>query len=138
MVVVSPVIIIGIVNTTAIESENITLSCQTTYSINTTVTWKVNGNDVDIFNVSKYRIMKRVISETIVESNLMIINVTLSDVGMYTCVAENKAGNDISNGVLRVNGKYCGFCVYVFMCLCLIIIISCLSICTCIQGLMIT
>ena len=102
----SPVIISGIVNTTAIKSENITLSCQTTYSINTIVTWKVNGNDVDIFNVSKYRIMKRVISETIVESNLMIISVTLSDVGIYACVAENKAGNDTSNGVLRINGKY--------------------------------
>ena len=129
----SPVIIIGIVNTTAIESENVTLRCQTTYSINTTVTWKVNGNDVDISNVSKYRIMKRVISENIVESNLTIVSVTLSDVGMYACVAENEAGNDTSNGVLRVNGKYCDICVFISICL---IISYLLEFCyTCVQGL---
>jgi len=101
---VSPIIFIGIINTTAIKEENVTFRCQTTYSINTTVTWKFNDSDVDISNVSKYEVINTVISGTIFESNLMIINVTLLDVGMYTCVAVNEAGNDISDGFLSVNG----------------------------------
>ena len=101
---VSPIIFIGIVNTTTTEAENVIFRCQSSYSVNTTVTWKFNGSDIDISNVSKYRIMKTLISETVVESILMIMSAALSDVGMYTCVALNEAGNHTSSGVLRVYG----------------------------------
>ena len=48
--------------------------------------------------------MRTIISETVVESSLVVMGIALSDVGMYTCAAENEAGNDTSNGVLRVQG----------------------------------
>ena len=112
LILVSPIIFVGIINTTAIKEENVTFRCLTSYSINTTVTWKFNDSDVDISNVSKYVIINTVISGTIFESNFIIINVTLLDVGMYTCVSLNEAGNDTSDGFLRVNGQFYNIYVY--------------------------
>ena len=68
------------------------------------VTWTFNGVNIDISDISKYRVLRAVISETVVESSLVIMGVALFDVGMYTCIAENEAGNDTSNSVLRVQG----------------------------------
>jgi len=103
MTVVSPVISIGVVNTAAVEEENVKFKCQATYSIDTNITWKFNGDDIDISDVNKYRIMK-MINATVIESTLEVMSVTLSNVGIYTCVAENEAGNDTSSGVLIVHG----------------------------------
>ena len=100
----SPVILVELVNTTAIEGNNVIFKCQTTYSVDTTVTWKYNGSDIDVSNISKYRVVETVISENIYESSLVVMSVTLSDVGLYTCLSENEAGNDTSNGVIRVQG----------------------------------
>ena len=100
----SPVILVELVNTTAIEGDNVTFKCQTTYSVDTTVTWKYNGSDIDVSNISKYRVMETVITENIYESSLVVMSVTLSDIGLYTCLSENEAGNDTSNGVISVQG----------------------------------
>lgn len=89
---------------TAVMGESVTFICRTTYSVNTDITWKFNGKDVNISDTSKYKIIKITTTETVIESNLVIMSVALSDVGIYNCVAENEAGNDTSNGVLRVNG----------------------------------
>ena len=101
---VSPVILVELVNTTAIEGDNVTFKCQTTYSIDTTFTWEYNDSDIDVSNISKYTVMETVISENIYESSLVVMSVTLSDVGVYNCLSENEAGNDTSNGGLRVQG----------------------------------
>ena len=100
----SPVILVGLVNTTAIKGENVTFKCQTTYSVNTIVTWKFNDSDIDVANINKYRVIETLISETTYESSLVVMSIALSDVGMYTCLAENEAGNDTTNGILRVKG----------------------------------
>ena len=100
----SPVILIGLVNTTAVKEENVTFKCQTTYSVNTTVTWKLNDNDIDVSNMNKYRVIETLISETVYESSLVVMSIALSDVGVFTCLAENEAGNDTTNGILRVKG----------------------------------
>lgn len=100
----SPVILVGLVNTTAIKEDNVTFKCQTTNSVNTTVTWKFNGSDIDVSNIDKYRVIETVISETIYESSLVVMSIALSDVGVYTCLTENEAGNDTNNGILRVKG----------------------------------
>ena len=39
-------------------------------------------------------------------SSLTINDALSSDVGTYTCHAENTIGNDESSGVLTVNGKF--------------------------------
>ena len=45
-----------------------------------------------------------VLNKFLIESNLSITDVELSDVGTYTCEAENIIGKDQSSGVLAVNG----------------------------------
>ena len=45
------------------------------------------------------------LNETIIESTLSIINVESSDVGAYTCEAENIIGTDQSSAILSVNGE---------------------------------
>ena len=45
------------------------------------------------------------LNESIIESTLVIINAESSDVGTYTCEAENIIGIDQSSGILTVNGK---------------------------------
>ena len=45
------------------------------------------------------------LNESIIESTLVIINAESSDVGTYTCEAENIIGIDRSSGILTVNGK---------------------------------
>ena len=102
--IVSPVILVELINTTAIKGENVTFKCQTTHSVNTTVTWKFNSSDIDVSNISKYRVIETLISETVYESSLVVMGVTLFDVGVFTCLAENEAGNDTTNGTLRVKG----------------------------------
>ena len=51
------------------------------------------------------------LNESIIKSTLSIINAESSDVGAYTCEAENTFGTDQSSGVLTVNGKY--VCIHV-------------------------
>ena len=44
------------------------------------------------------------LNESIIESTLNIINTQSSDVGAYTCEAENIIGSELTSGVLTVNG----------------------------------
>ena len=44
-------------------------------------------------------------NENVVVSSLTITNAQSSDVGTYTCHAENIIGSDRSSGVLTVNGN---------------------------------
>ena len=57
-------------------------------------------------NASKYNV-SNTLRETTVTSLLTISNANSSDVGTYTCQAENFIGIDQSSGVLTVNGKHC-------------------------------
>ena len=45
------------------------------------------------------------LNESIIESTLVLINAESSDVGTYTCEAENIIGTDRSSGILSVNGE---------------------------------
>ena len=47
-----------------------------------------------------------------VVSSLTITNAQSSDVGTYTCHAENIIGSDRSFGILTINGKYVNY-VYI-------------------------
>ena len=46
------------------------------------------------------------LNESVIKSTLSISNTESSDVGKYTCVANNTISIDSSSGVLTVNGKY--------------------------------
>ena len=75
------------------------------------VKWYFNGDMINLSNNSKYNISLMALNESVIESTLNIINVKSSDVGSYTCEAENIIGKDQSSGVLTVNGK-CIVCIH--------------------------
>jgi len=79
------------------------LECQSTSTVDTSVSWRFNGNEV-LLGDNKYRINRIPIDTTITQEILVIFNVTLSDVGVYTCEATNEAGSSISDGTLTVLG----------------------------------
>ena len=60
---------------------------------------------INLSNSSKYNSSSIALNETIIESTLFIINAELSDVGSYTCEAENIIGTDQSSAVLTVNSE---------------------------------
>ena len=60
----------------------------------------INVSDASEYNTSS------LVNGTVVMSSLTIVNTQSSDVGRYTCYAENIFGIDISSGILTVNGKY--------------------------------
>ena len=59
---------------------------------------------INLSNASNYNISHS-LNETVVESLLSVVNVRSSDVGTYTCHAENFIGIDRRSGILTVNGK---------------------------------
>ena len=67
--------------------------------------WYLNGVMVDLSDNSKYSTLSIPLVETTV-SFLVIIHVQSSDVGTYTCEAQNIIGSDRSFGILTVNGMY--------------------------------
>ena len=68
---------------------------------------------VNLSDSSKYINSSKQLNESIIESSLSIINAQSSDVGTYTCEAENIIGSDQSYGILTVNGMYA--CMYMYL-----------------------
>jgi len=58
---------------------------------------------INVSDTSKYNVSSSV-NGTVVMSSLTIKNTQSSDVGTYTCQAENFIGFHISSGILTVNG----------------------------------
>ena len=104
-IAVSPTIIPSMMNQTVIEQNSAIFTCevQTTTLSNTSISWKVNGSTLDMFNV-KYALTEQLLNSTLIQSTLKILNVTLFDAGVYSCCAENLAGSDVANGILFVHG----------------------------------
>ena len=69
------------------------------------ISWYFNDVTLFVLNSSKYQISNS-INGTMIESFLTIMSVQSSDVGKYTCHAENIVGMDQSSGILTVNGKW--------------------------------
>ena len=89
------------------ENNTVTFSCQATGQPVPTISWYFNDVMVNVSDTSKYNISSSV-NETVVKSFLTITNAQSSDVGTYTCHAENIIGIDRSSGILTVNGKDIG------------------------------
>ena len=86
------------------ETNPATLNCQAIGEPVPSISWYFKGVMINVSNTSKYKISntKR---DTTITSLLTISNVQSSDVGNYTCQAENKIGTDQSSGILTVNSK---------------------------------
>ena len=88
------------------ETNPIIFSCQATGEPVPSISWYFKGVMINLSNANKYNV-SNTLCETTVTSLLTINNVQSSDVGTYTCQAENIIGIDQSSGILTVNGKHC-------------------------------
>ena len=87
------------------ETLPITFTCQAVGEPVPNISWHFNSAVINASDASKYNISNSN-NGIVVKSFLIIMNVQSSDVGTYTCYAENIIGSDRSSGVLTVNGKY--------------------------------
>ena len=77
------------------------------------ITWLFNNVTVnENTNMNKYNITQTQssIETSTVINTLRILNVQSSDVGTYTCKANNLISSDLSSGILTVNGEF--WCSY--------------------------
>ena len=97
------------------ETKPVTLSCQATGEPVPSISWYFNNiltNTSNIMintsNTNKYNISDS-INENVITSLLTIVSAQSSDVGTYTCYAENIIGNDQNTRILTVNDKKISF-----------------------------
>ena len=101
--VVQAEVISGVSDLLENETNPIIFSCQAIGQPVPSISWYFKGV---MINGSKYNV-SNTLNETTVTSSLTISNANSSDVGTYTCQAENIIGIDQSSGILTVNGKHC-------------------------------
>ena len=83
----------------------ITFTCQATGEPLPNITWYFNNTEL-VFPHAKYEMNLTVVNSTTVSSSLTVHDVVSYDVGLYTCLASNSAGNANISGVLTMNGKH--------------------------------
>ena len=91
----------------------VTFSCQATGEPVPNITWYFNSIMINTSNTSKYN-KSSSINGNAITSVFIIMDIKLSDVGNYTCYAENMFGVDRDVGVLVVNGKQKYFIISIF------------------------
>ena len=96
--------IIELMDQTQTEGDIASFTCQADGEPLPTISWYFNGAPLDESNTAKYMITERRISTSNADI-LNIMNVQSSDVGTYTCNANNVVSSDTSPGVLTVNGE---------------------------------
>ena len=85
------------------ETNSVTFSCQAIGEPVPAISWYFNGIMINISDAHKYT-ASNLLNRTVVTNLFTIIHVQSSDVGTYTCFAENIIGSDQSSGILTVNG----------------------------------
>ena len=88
------------------ETNPIIFGCQATGEPVPSTSWYFKGVMINVSDSSSKYNISNSLHETVVTSSLTISNVQSSDVGTYTCRAENIIGIDQSSGILTVNGKF--------------------------------
>ena len=81
-----------------------TFNCQAIGQPLPNITWQFNDIMINVSDATKYNV-SNTLNETVVMNSFTIINTQTSDVGTYTCFAENIIGSDRRSAVLTVNGK---------------------------------
>ena len=83
-----------------------TFTCEATGEPVPNISWYFNDSTLLVSDANKYSISNS-LNDTVIKSLLTIVSAQSSDVGKYTCSAENIIGTDRSSGILTVNGKFC-------------------------------
>ena len=99
---VPPEIITDVTDEMESGKNPVTFTCRATGAPLPSLSWYYNGNKINPSEAFEISISAS--GETVVESSLTIINPQSSDVGTYTCQAENNIGSAESSGMLT-NGK---------------------------------
>ena len=86
------------------ETNAVAFNCQAIGEPVPNISWYFNGIMINISDTTKYN-FSTLMNGTLITSLLNIMNTQSSDVGRYTCVAENIIGSDQSSGILTINGK---------------------------------
>ena len=95
---VNPEITSEIRDLSDVEIDKANFSCQAVGEPLPDITWYLNGVMINVSdNIDKYTTVSRSLNITTIENTLTVYNVTSSDVGVYSCIATNIAGSDISN-----------------------------------------
>ena len=93
------------INQTVNEEETALIACVAASQLIPNIIWYFNGAPVDKAGTAKYMISEILLNPITKSSTLAIMNLTLSDMGTYTCNAVNQVSSDSSSGVLTVNRK---------------------------------
>ena len=101
--VISPEVINQMVN----EGDTALVTCLASGKPIPNISWYFNDAPVEKANTMKYMISEMFLNPITKNSTLAIMNLTLSDMGTYTCSAVNQVSSDSSPGVLTVNRKCC-------------------------------
>ena len=113
---VAPEIILQLTDLLENETNPTHFMCQATGVPVPYINWYFNAVIINLSNNSKYNSSSMALNESIIESTLSIINAESSDVGTYTCEAENIIGTDQSSAILTVNGKCLDKCIIICTC----------------------
>ena len=90
-------------NTSQLEGNNVTFTCNATAEPIHTVEWSFNNFTLPYDDVTKYLI--DVSSDDASYGALTVFDVQLNDTGQYTCLVNNTHGNDTASAYLTVQGK---------------------------------
>ena len=105
--IVAPEIVLQLTDLLENETNPTQFTCQAIGVPVPSIEWYFNGTIINLSsNRSKYDSSSMLLNESIIESFLSVMNAQSSDVGRYTCQAENIIGTAQSLGVLTVNGIY--------------------------------
>ena len=80
-------------------------SCQATGDPVPAISWYFNDVMINVSATSKHN-ASDISNENLITSYLTIVNAQSSDVGTYSCHAENFIGMDRSSAILTINGNY--------------------------------
>lgn len=100
-----PVISPEVINQTANEEDTASITCIATGESIPNISWYFNGAPVDKANTMKYLISEILLNPITKNSTIVIMSLTLSDMGTYMCIAANQLSSDSSSGILTVNRK---------------------------------
>ena len=104
-------------------SDSVNFTCNASGSEPISYRWLYNGNDVtnDLGHI-----------EGANTNTLMIVNVEVTDWGVYSCVASNIVDNDTSDEA-TLHGEYLYMWVYMYMCasacVCMCVLCMCVYVC---------
>jgi len=106
---VLPEITFELVDITDNRTHPVEFLCQAVGEPIPNIRWYFNGVMVNVADTSKYSTFSTPLGAAVI-SFLVVFNAQSSDVGTYTCEAQNIVGTDQSFGILTVNGMY--VCAY--------------------------